>query len=1691
MQVHPSNWDLLLQQPHITQYRFTINDEVKTGDYIQGVPVIEKPMMLEPVIGRCCTGSLTITVRKADNEQIPKASPVEVDCRLASYDETTVSEWIPQGRYFVTKRQGFGELVSLTCRDSMINAGKTYRDKATIASWPASMADVLDDIADLMDVEIDSRTEINTGEGYTLSQPEEDVLMSEVLCQIAAVHGGNFIITEAGKLRLVPFPITSDPVFSLNQSYKTYTPYSDGENTISRIIMKNSAGQQYTVGDDTGVWIQGECETVSQALTDKLAGGAYRFENGTFYFPSGSFVNETAVITDTALEVTTAGTVRTLVNGLLGRHYVPYRLDGAYIDPCMELGDTFTVLYRGRTLQLIANTITVNCTTGYTCHVENGVMYDDEEEVVYVTPQEKQQERTSARSVRNATRISGEIDRATEAETGLSTRITRTDEAITLEAQYRTSEDDRLAGLISVEHNKVAMVVKEEQGGYVIKAAEIATEINKAGSNAYINADHVYITGTSLLSGQVTVQDGRFQVLTILGVGSGNNLVTINNGKISALNYDVKQGGSLKFIDNSSGETNNYTLNHSTVAGMISSASLTNGVLTLNRFGNTPLSISGGVRTASVSGNILTITLANGDTVPFSKATSLNGGWSSGTYTVIAEQTNINTTTGLPETTEVNRDATELYGVIVNGTITKQSTPKRLNVPVEVLYTDSSEESGYQSTGFTEVIGVDASLIYDDGWDAAANVASQPSSISAGTVSATLSAAWPYTRTVGNTKTRGTDSKQYTLHSTKNDAYITIFGDNDQYTDYAHIVHNQFNNGWTAAYSKVSLPDTNTSSASMAVNTPKSTEDNTPDETVYTVSVDASYAYIKTGTGANEKIVAQVENSYVSPSIVPKVSKGLWVQGSITFTAGVTGEDEITVTLTWNNGSWTWTAGDGDSGSYQKQIQVKDGTSVALTDYIELPDTKVVVTSPGNQQSSWWKTSGTNANKYVVPASTAKNYLSTDSGNEHYLASGTGEQVVINPTEAVTLGQKSVTPEVAFAGWAWTQSGSSWMIDNFAVAVNPYDTSKTFSAGVGLPTITPHYTSTGGKIQALIKDSNNLERVYTEKTFAITLDTATLPSGTSKTDLLADTVYAINIKEGSGTKSAIAYFKTPAQTAVTPLVSKGNWNGGQIVFTANTSSGDSTASVDLDVDVSAVLDSSNNKTNQALITVKDGNTSTGETKSLHLTQGTWDTSTNKKIVQLRAGSSSGTVIAESEVDASGRYQAGQQSVTVTGASIEANSVTYTGRIGRTARGNMLVRLSNMDEEDDPIRLTGIQLDAVYQSGLDGGSDYTSTADFEFVLTDGDDSWLGYYEDIPVSEIYQQGRRDAAPAVNRTYIYNSSGEKVHVYKSLDYMSGGYLGWIYPNTPVSKATTKYSRYYKITYQGISGYVWESALIDSTSTTPSPSLYTDIGWVPEYPYTSYVFAATGSTVWIRKSASTSASTVCAVPVGDSISCKENPNGYSGTWMEVKYGDKTGYMMAQYIAGTNEYYSHQGGSGMDETYRWATRVLSVSSSSVPLYSSSSTSSSVVTSVPHNSVIYCADEYRTAGVEWVRVKYGTSTGYMEAKYIRGTDACDQEQQEAAEQLDIYVSGVYYTGSKTGVVNFANVWVYYTYTNSGFDSFVLKGSKSACNATDTRYNANSQMIRQIESDDERLSGETVHVVFNDGSEVEKTVVYAV
>lgn len=67
------------------------------------------------------------------------------------------------------------------------------------------------------------------------------------------------------------------------------------------------------------------------------------------------------------------------------------------------------------------------------------------------------------------------------------------------------------------------------------------------------------------------------------------------------------------------------------------------------------------------------------------------------------------------------------------------------------------------------------------------------------------------------------------------------------------------------------------------------------------------------------------------------------------------------------------------------------------------------------------------------------------------------------------------------------------------------------------------------------------------------------------------------------------------------------------------------------------------------------------------------------------------------------------------------------------------------------------------------------------------------------------------------------------------------------------------------------------------------------------------TGGTVNLRKTASTGAAVVTTIPNGSTVYVKS----LSGTWLATKYGSYTGFVMAKFIVGSNEYGGTSSGGG------------------------------------------------------------------------------------------------------------------------------------------------------------------------------------
>ena len=194
-------------------------------------------------------------------------------------------------------------------------------------------------------------------------------------------------------------------------------------------------------------------------------------------------------------------------------------------------------------------------------------------------------------------------------------------------AQSATNQTlDGITARLNNQGNKIGLVVEETSGGNVIRAAEIAAAINANGSAAYINADHIYITGTTVLSGVLDIQNGGLRVQDPMNVSGGDLTVTHSGATVSSTNFSLYSGGTITFNGSTPGSV--YAVGADDVSTMIIKAAVSGNTLQLWKRGD------------NTSGS---------PTITFSKATTLDDAWSSGTYTVTASQNS--TTVGTKSTT--------------------------------------------------------------------------------------------------------------------------------------------------------------------------------------------------------------------------------------------------------------------------------------------------------------------------------------------------------------------------------------------------------------------------------------------------------------------------------------------------------------------------------------------------------------------------------------------------------------------------------------------------------------------------------------------------------------------------------------------------------------------------------------------------------------------------------------------------------------------------------------------------------------------------------------------------------------------------------------------------------------------------------------------------------------------------------
>lgn len=143
---------------------------------------------------------------------IPRQAKIQLYLRMVLRDDTGAvaksSEWLPKGEFFFSTRSTDKATgwMTVTAFDAMLKAEEDWINESYAeTNFPMAASAAVADIAQRIGVEVDSRTSLSTA--FTVAYPVGDSgskTMREVLAEIAVANAGNWIITDAGQLLLVP-----------------------------------------------------------------------------------------------------------------------------------------------------------------------------------------------------------------------------------------------------------------------------------------------------------------------------------------------------------------------------------------------------------------------------------------------------------------------------------------------------------------------------------------------------------------------------------------------------------------------------------------------------------------------------------------------------------------------------------------------------------------------------------------------------------------------------------------------------------------------------------------------------------------------------------------------------------------------------------------------------------------------------------------------------------------------------------------------------------------------------------------------------------------------------------------------------------------------------------------------------------------------------------------------------------------------------------------------------------------------------------------------------------------------------------------------------------------------------------------------------------------------------------------------
>lgn len=175
------------------EYKATVGGVEYGMDRIESAELDQK-LFDTPSVGGTVCAQFTMTFWPTEDP--PRMAEVRPYVRDAG--ET---DWTPLGIFWIDQRREASGRMDLTCFDVMLKAEAVWTPSQDL-QFPMSMEAASQAIAKVMGTTLDPRCAFQ--ESYTVDYPANDYTMRDVLGFIAGAHGGNWIVTAAGRLLLVP-----------------------------------------------------------------------------------------------------------------------------------------------------------------------------------------------------------------------------------------------------------------------------------------------------------------------------------------------------------------------------------------------------------------------------------------------------------------------------------------------------------------------------------------------------------------------------------------------------------------------------------------------------------------------------------------------------------------------------------------------------------------------------------------------------------------------------------------------------------------------------------------------------------------------------------------------------------------------------------------------------------------------------------------------------------------------------------------------------------------------------------------------------------------------------------------------------------------------------------------------------------------------------------------------------------------------------------------------------------------------------------------------------------------------------------------------------------------------------------------------------------------------------------------------